>query len=366
VSVLPNTSSPFRRVHELAMSGADNGLLAYFGHSWRLGAIRFGAARMATKVEPPCETGSSHAVLRRRAALFRETPFETFERVALGTLWALKPKRLGDLPPFIRLWLKDLVAPNRALPNPQSTFGKTGIAGIVHDLSAPMLIEAYRRGLFPSGHFGTLHWSSPPERCVLYFHEFHIAKRLRRLMRQERYSVTFDRDFEGVIKACAARREGRWHLTWITPRIMRAYADLFDAGHAHTFEVWSREGALVGGGYGVATGGVFSTESQFSLEDNTSKLGFSVLNWHLARWGFTLNDGNNPTPTILDMGFRMIPRAEFLRHLSDAETAGKPGRWEVETDPKTAADWQPAGPAHAVASLQPDLHGPADSPIETT
>jgi leucyl/phenylalanyl-tRNA--protein transferase len=168
-------------------------------------------------------------------------------------------------------------------------------------------------------------------------------------MRQGKYTVTFDRDFEGVIKTCAERREGRWHVTWITPRIMRAYAALYDAGHAHSFEVWNEAGQLVGGGYGVAVGGIFFTESQFSLEPNTSKLGFAVLNWHLAKWGYTLNDGKRVTPTILDMGFRLIPRAEFQRHLAAAvESAGKPGRWEVESGPEIVAGWSPDKASNAV------------------
>jgi leucyl/phenylalanyl-tRNA--protein transferase len=160
-------------------------------------------------------------------------------------------------------------------------------------------------------------------------------------MRHPRYTVTFDRDFEGVIKACAGKREGRWHLTWITPRMMRAYADLFDAGIVHSFEVWNERHELVGGGYGLALGRVFFTESQFSHEPNTSKLGFSVLNWHLARWGYVLNDGKWPTPTILDMGFRLVPRAEFVRLLNkDAREGGKSGRWSIEAGPEVVADWQ--------------------------
>ena len=143
-------------------------------------------------------------------------------------------------------------------------------------------------------------------------------------MRQGRYTVTFDRDFEAVIAACAGTRQTRWHLTWITPRIMRAYAELFDAGHAHSFEVWNEKGELAGGGYGVAIGGAFATESQFSREPNTSKIGFTVLNWHLARWGFAFNDGKVMTPTCRDMGFREIARGEFLARLADA--AQKPGR----------------------------------------
>ena len=131
-----------------------------------------------------------------------------------------------------------------------------------------------------------------------------------------------------MIKTCAGKREGRWHVAWLTPRSMRAYAELFDAGYVHSFEVWNQDGALVGGGYGVAVGDTFFTESQLSNEPNTSKLGFAVLNWHLAKWGYGLNDGKRQTPTILDMGFRLIPRAEFLRHLAaGAESPGRPGRW---------------------------------------
>src|SRR5688572_15245601 len=75
---------------------------------------------------------------------------------------------------------------------------------------------------------------------VLFFDGFHVSRRLRVIMRQGKYCVTFDRDFEGVIVGCAGRRRGRWHLTWITPRIMRAYARLYDEGHVHSFEVWKQ------------------------------------------------------------------------------------------------------------------------------
>ena len=213
---------------------------------------------------------------------------------------------------------------------------------MAHDLSPATLLAAYRRGLFPKGHFGPLKWVSPSERCVLFFDEYHISRRIRSIMRQDKYKVTFDRDFEGVIKACAAPRSGRWHLTWITPRIMRSYAELYDAGYVHSFEVWNKDGELVGGGYGVVLGGVFVIESQFSHESNTSKIGFSVLNWHLAKWGFLMSDNKLPTPVTLQMGFRVIPRGDYLRDLTLAlGREGRPGRWEVEAGPKLVADWHP-------------------------
>jgi leucyl/phenylalanyl-tRNA--protein transferase len=279
----------------------------------------------------------------RRDALFRETAFEWAERWALGLAWGLTPRRVAGVPGLLRLCGRELLAPDYALPDPERALAQPpGLAGIAHDLALPKLIEAYRRGLFPLAHAGPLKWWSPPERALLFFRELHIAKRLRRQMRQGRYTVTFDRDFDAVIKACAGTRAGRWHLTWITPRIMRAYAEAFDAGFAHSFEVWNDKGALVGGGYGLAAGGAFATESQFSHEPNTSKIGFTVLNWHLAHWGFAFNDGKLMTPTCRDMGFREVPRAEYLGRL--AQVARKPdrlGRWAVTADMSVVADWHP-------------------------
>lgn len=279
----------------------------------------------------------------RRAALFRESLRDKAERWTLGLAWALMPPRIGGLPNLLKLCFDEILAPDYALPDPERAFANPpGLAGIVHDLSLPTLLAAYRRGLFPFAHLAPLKWWSPPTRSLLFFDELHVAKRLRRQMRQDRYTVTFDRDFEGVITACAGRRSGRWHLTWITPAIMHAYARAFDAGYAHSFEVWNEKGELAGGGYGIGIGGAFITESQFSHEPNTSKIGFTVLNWHLAHWGFAFNDGKLMTPTTHDMGFREIPRREYLDRLAKAERQPeKIGRWQVEADLATVADWQP-------------------------
>jgi leucyl/phenylalanyl-tRNA--protein transferase len=316
----------------MMLGGSQVSSLGSMSHGAALGPIGAGGTPL------PRQGIASH-----RDQLFRETWFETCERVVLGIAWALYPKRIAELMPFARIWVKHVFEPELELPDIASIPDAGEIVGIANDLSVPTLLQAYARGLFPHSHVGTPNWLSPPERCVLFFDNFHMSKRLKRLMRQGRYTVTFDRDFEGVIKACAGKREGRFHLTWITPRIMYAYARLFDAGYAHSFEVWNAEGKLVGGGYGVALGRIFFTESQFSVEPNTSKLGFSVLNWHLARWGYVLNDGKWDTSTILDMGFGSIPRRDFLQFLAaDAGQGGKQGRWSVEAGPDVVAGWREA------------------------
>jgi leucyl/phenylalanyl-tRNA--protein transferase len=304
------------------------------------------------------------ANLARRAELFREPPGAMLRRWMLGTLYALKPARVFGLPALARLWLADLVAPDRSLPDPQTGLANpSGLCGIVHDMSVPTLIEAYRRGLYPWAHISPLKWLSPPERCVLSFERFHISRRLRSRLRQQRYVVTFDRDFDGVIAACAKPREGKWPLTWITPQIMHAYAALHDAGYAHSFEVTNRAGELVGGGYGVAVGGAFVIESQFSRESGSSKIGFAMLAWHLARWGYTLADNKGPTQNVLEMGFCTIPRAHFLARLAAAQRLpDRAGRWQVETDLDTIAAWRPDA-AHAEATLVPATSDAVAQPL---
>lgn len=288
---------------------------------------------------PPAPAGD------RRDALFREAPDRVMARWALGLAWALMPARIAGVPDMLRAVGRDLLRRTHGLPDP-ATAPASGIAGIARDLSVATLREAYARGLYPLAHCGPVKWHSPPRRSLLFFDELHIAKRLRRQMRQGRYRVTFDRDVEAVLKACAGSRDGRLPLTWVTPKVMHAYAAAFDAGLVHSFEVWNGRGELAGGGYGVALGGAFSGESLFSREPNTSKIGFIVLNWHLSRWGFAFHDGKLPSPTTRAMGFRQIPRGDYLARLAAAlRRPGRPGRWTVEADAREVAEWRPGAGA---------------------
>jgi leucyl/phenylalanyl-tRNA---protein transferase len=285
-----------------------------------------------------------------RKELFRETPAARLRRAAFGTLRGLAPVRIGAVPRLAGFWAASLLRDKDDLPDPANApMDFEGLAGIVRDLSVPTLLKAHRAGLHPAGHAGPIKWWSPIERCILHFDNFHMSRRLRSRLRQNRHRVTFDADFEAVIMACAEPRAGKWPVTWITPKIMHAYAALHDAGHVHSFEVWDREGALVGGGYGVVIGRVFVIESQFARETHASKIGFSMLNWHLAHWGFALNDNKGPSQNVLDMGFHVITREDYLTRLAcHARETCKTGRWEIETDLATVAAWEPKAGADAV------------------
>lgn len=279
---------------------------------------------------------------QRRAALFRETPLATARRVTFGVLWALKPQRWRNLLPLTRLWLKDMFGRTQGLRGVEDPPANSELAGMAHDLSVPVLVEAYRRGLFPHSHVGPAKWLLPEERGVLELADFRIPSRMRNVLRRTHYRVSFDEDFEGVITGCAAPRPGKWPLTWITPRIMKAYARMFDEGHVHSFEVWNERGELAGGGYGVVVGRVFVMESMFFTESNASKVGILVLAWHLAHWGFVLFDNKWLTPAVARLGFKEIPREAYAARLAQlADEAVGPERWQVEADPKTVVEKPP-------------------------
>ena len=275
-----------------------------------------------------------------RARLFRETPSQAAMRWIMGTAYACQPRRVGNLP-YLWWWtLADLARGGTRIPDQARTHPRPDtFAGVARGICPETILAAARRGFFPWCHFGPLKWWTRENRLVLFSGEQHIPKRLAREMRKTGRRVTFDQAFDEVVKACAGHRPGRpTGLTWVTPQIMRLYSELFDLGHAHSCEVWSEDGRLIGGGYGLSVGRVFYGESQFSWESNTSKMGFVTLNHHLAKWGYVLCDGKDFTEVIGSMGFRPIPRAEFEAILAEHGQGGdKPAPWVVEDDLATIA-----------------------------
>ena len=225
-------------------------------------------------------------------------------------------------------WLRrdslDFPALERALREPNGLLAAGG------DLSAERLIAAYRHGCFPWFSEGQpLLWWSPDPRTVLFPEEFHLSRSLAKLLRQQRYRVTFDQDFAAVIEGCASPRDYA-DGTWITDSMRAAYLELHQRGLAHSVEVWDGE-QLVGGLYGLAMGQLFFGESMFSRADNASKIGFATLVSKLRDWGFVLIDCQMPTRHLHSLGARPIARAEFARYL------------QQHLDRPSTADWQACG-----------------------
>lgn len=276
--------------------------------------------------------------LAQRRRLFRESLQQRLMRWALGTAYALHPKRIATLPFLLWYTASDLARGGTSLPSNATTRQLPDtFAGVVRDITPERIIAAARRGFFPWSHIGPLKWWTRSQRMVMAPSDLHITKDARRLMRRNAYRVTFDVAFDDVIKACAEPRPGRPRLTWITPQIMHLYATLHEKGAAHSFEVWNEKGKLVGGGYGLSIGRVFVTESMFSRESNSSKVGFASLNWHLARWGYVLNDVKDWTLPLEQAGAKLMPRAAFEKMLSKHANTAHPAPWSVDADTATIA-----------------------------
>ena len=181
-----------------------------------------------------------------------------------------------------------------------------------------LLLEGYRRGVFPMGMpDGSVQWFSPDPRGVIPLDTFHVPRRLARAARAPGLDIRIDTAFADVVRACAAREDEDG--TWINDDIFASYTALHDLGHAHSVEVW-KDGALVGGLYGVAAGGAFFGESMFHRARDASKIALMALVERLRAHGFTLLDIQWVTPHLEQFGAVEIPRREYLKRLEAAVT----------------------------------------------
>jgi leucyl/phenylalanyl-tRNA--protein transferase len=289
-----------------------------------------------SSMSPSCRGGSGWSL----PSALRE-----MRRQALGIGYALRGKRLRQLPSVLAAVVMHVFAAEasaRELSDPATvSLPPGGLVGVSNDLGPDRLLRAYRLGMYPWRHVGPMKWWSPEERMVLFVNETHISKGVRKLLRRDAFRITFDEAFQDVVRACAAPRDGRTKLTWITPEIVAAYGRLHEQGHAHSIECWNEKGELVGGVYGVAIGRIFFGESQFSRERDASKYASAVLMAHLSRWGYVLRDAKWRSDYLASLGFRTISRESFRALLDDhCGEGGRAGRWAL--DPAVdAANWKP-------------------------
>jgi leucyl/phenylalanyl-tRNA--protein transferase len=186
-------------------------------------------------------------------------------------------------------------------------------------LPVDLLVSAYASGWFPMAvGDGDIRWFSPDPRGVIPLDDFHIPRRLSRVLRAGSFQIEVNRDFEAVIRACAlAERDRDDAGTWIDEEIFESYGALHHSGYAHSVEVW-KGGRLAGGLYGVALGGAFFGESMFHHVADASKVALVALVDRLRTRGFTLLDTQWTTPHLEQFGAIEIPRARYLRMLDGA------------------------------------------------
>lgn len=192
-----------------------------------------------------------------------------------------------------------------------------GLLAIGGDLSTERLILAYRSGIFPwFSERGLPFWFSPDPRFVLYPDALKVSKSMQQLFKKEAFKVTINKDFEGVIRACATVQRGGQHQSWITEDFIEAYTSLNRKKLAVSVEVWKEE-QLVGGLYGLKMGRLFFGESMFSRLPNASKYGFISYVRQLREEGVVLIDCQTYTEHLESLGASAMPRSEFIALLRE-------------------------------------------------
>ena len=205
---------------------------------------------------------------------------------------------------------------------------KDGLLAVGGDLSQDRLLLAYKMGIFPWYlESEPILWWSPDPRLVLYPNEIKVSKSLKKILKNEIFSVTIDQTFDRVINCCAQVRLQKNEETWIDEDMIKAYCSLHESGFAHSVEAWY-EGELAGGLYGVSLGRCFFGESMFTRISNASNVAFVFLAEYLKSLSFDIIDCQVSTKHLINFGAREIPRKDFLKQLEKAlRFPTKRGRW---------------------------------------
>ena len=231
-------------------------------------------------------------------------------------------------------------------PVEQALDEPNGLLAFGADLSPSRLLLAYSKGIFPWFSEGDpLLWWSPDPRAIIELDGFIASKSLRKLVRQNKYRVTLNTNFDEIIEACASIPRKSLNggavsnETWITSDMVNAYKQLHAVGLAHSVEVWEGE-TVVGGLYGVGIGRVFCGESMFHKRNNTSKLAMYYLIEHMRSHNMAFVDCQMPTEHLESLGAITLTRRKFIEklesnnHTLDSSgnlTPDYVGRWQATT-----------------------------------
>ncbi|MEX0771950.1 MAG: leucyl/phenylalanyl-tRNA--protein transferase [Balneolales bacterium] len=182
-------------------------------------------------------------------------------------------------------------------------------------ISPHQLLEGYIRGIFPmadSRDDKEVQWYTARLRGIIPLENFRVSKKVKRLSRQKRFTAAINKDFRGVMEACAERES-----TWISQTIIDSFAHLHTLGYAHSVEIYEND-RLAGGLYGVAIGGAFFAESMFQRTKEASKIALCHCHQHLVKQGFELWDVQFYTDHLGQFGCIQITDKEYEIHLENA------------------------------------------------
>jgi len=163
-------------------------------------------------------------------------------------------------------------------------------------------------------HDGKLHWYTANPRGILPLDQFHIPQTLRQLIRQKKFEIRINHNFQAAMRACMSNRIDN---TWINEKLIAAFVRLHELGYAHSVEAWQNN-QLAGGLYGVSLGGAFFGESMFHHQRDASKVALAALVERLNERGYELLDTQTCTQHLKRFGVIEIPEEDYLARLAKA------------------------------------------------
>ena len=179
-----------------------------------------------------------------------------------------------------------------------------------------VLLSGYAKGIFPMADYRDapdVKWYTSRQRGIIPLDNFRVSSNVRRLIRNQRYDISFDSSFREVMEQCANRES-----TWISNEIIESYCRLHELGYAHSVDVFNREGDLVGGQYGVSLGAAFFGESMFEHAKEASKIALYYCHKALIQGGFELWDTQFWSEHLAQFGCIEISVAEYQERLQQA------------------------------------------------
>jgi leucyl/phenylalanyl-tRNA---protein transferase len=275
-------------------------------------------------IEPDPAPAPAARRLRREAA-FRENLTVRARRL-IGVLGSLvRSRRVVDLTATLDLLLRDRLGGSARAPNPSAALvSAEGLAGLAFDLSPPAMMEAYGKGLSPSASLGPIAWHSRPIRFVASPADLAAPFDLESEAPDCLWATSFDRNVDWVLSS-SWRFPGSPAI--MPPRLLSAFADLFDAGFAHCFDVRNELGEAIGGGFGVAIGRVFVLESAFEIVDGAARFGLAQLAKRIGDQHFAIVERAPGAAWLGDGLFQETPREDYLAAVARYGGAEQIGRW---------------------------------------
>lgn len=158
-----------------------------------------------------------------------------------------------------------------------------------------------------------------------------VRRALRTTQRDCRFTPSLNRAFEQVVAGCSDRPS-----TWISPELVRIYAQLHAAGVAHSVELWEGD-ELAAGLLAIGVGACWIGESMAHWRPEAGNLLLVQLVQALRQGGFALFDIQLSNPHLERFGCFQLPDDAYEIALHQARQ--RPAHLRLGEDAITSEAW---------------------------